>query len=387
MAELTMQLVGAFPSTGVAHRWYVRKTSTTDLQIRIADSGGNLIPLDYVLPTRSINTGNHLTGGGDLSANRTLSLQFTHSTYVNDSESNPRLYFGGTGNQYASILRASDTGQNHELRSGANVATWKVAADSGNLLIGNVPWARLSDHVSVNSGTGLTGGGSLSANRTIALTGQALSFHNLGSNGLVCRNGGTIVARSIQGTTDQIVVTNGNGASGNPTIALASSFLGNNGILAKYIKTDNWQVISGTTSVSRITSQSFSWTPSYYGIGRKYIQVTKGAVSASSTGDYDLTFNWYIKNEFISIFSETITSLSTSGVNYEIIAEIVVRSSGQVLLTFTLVYSYPDGTTKRRYTAYYNSEAYNDSFLIDVRVTPSSTALSISEQSTQITII
>lgn len=46
-----------------------------------------------------------------------------------------------------------------------------------------------------------------------------------GSNGIIVRTAlNTVVARTIQGTTSEIIVTNGNGVAGNPTISL-SSFL------------------------------------------------------------------------------------------------------------------------------------------------------------------
>ena len=74
----------------------------------------------------------------------------------------------------------------------------------------------------IATGTGLTGGGDLSANRTLALVGQALALHNLGTNGMIARTGsGTVAARTIAGTAP-IVVTNGDGVAGNPTVALGS---------------------------------------------------------------------------------------------------------------------------------------------------------------------
>lgn len=80
--------------------------------------------------------------------------------------------------------------------------------------------------LTIANGTGITGGGAavdLSADRswTIGLTGQALAFHNLASNGLVVRTAAaTVAARTITGTANQIAVTNGDGVAGNPTLAL-----------------------------------------------------------------------------------------------------------------------------------------------------------------------
>jgi hypothetical protein len=72
----------------------------------------------------------------------------------------------------------------------------------------------------VTAGTGLTGGGDLAADRSFALTGQALALHSLGTNGMIVRTGaGTVAARAITGGTG-ITVSNGDGVSGNPTVAL-----------------------------------------------------------------------------------------------------------------------------------------------------------------------
>jgi hypothetical protein len=90
----------------------------------------------------------------------------------------------------------------------------------------------------VNSGTGLTGGGDLTADRALALTGQALALHNLGNNGLITRTGsGTFAARQINAGTG-VQVSSNDGVTGNPTVALTGQALdlhnvGNNGFFVK----------------------------------------------------------------------------------------------------------------------------------------------------------
>ena len=76
---------------------------------------------------------------------------------------------------------------------------------------------------SIATNNGVTGG-TITSTGTIGLTGQALALHNLATNGLIIRTGsGTVTARTIAGTTDQITVTNGDGVSGNPTISLPAT--------------------------------------------------------------------------------------------------------------------------------------------------------------------
>jgi hypothetical protein len=96
----------------------------------------------------------------------------------------------------------------------------------------------------VASGTGLTGGGDLSADRTLALDGQALALHNLATNGLIARTGaGTVAGRSIAAAAGAgITVTNGDGVAGNPTVA---------GVALTQAQVQN----SGDTTLGMVTGQ------------------------------------------------------------------------------------------------------------------------------------
>jgi len=72
----------------------------------------------------------------------------------------------------------------------------------------------------VNSSNGITGGGNLSSDLNLSLTGLPLAILNLASNGLIVRTGtSSAVSRSITGFANQINVSNGDGVSGNPSIS------------------------------------------------------------------------------------------------------------------------------------------------------------------------
>jgi len=80
---------------------------------------------------------------------------------------------------------------------------------------GYVPEAR-----TISNGAGITGGGNLSANRTIGLTGLALAFHNLANNGFAVRTAAGVVASRAMTGSNSISVANGDGVAGNPTFTM-----------------------------------------------------------------------------------------------------------------------------------------------------------------------
>ena len=74
------------------------------------------------------------------------------------------------------------------------------------------------------SGLSVSNGDGVSGNPTIALTGNLLTLASASGSGLVAINGSSSLSiLSIIGTTNQISVANGNGVSGSPTIGLANN--------------------------------------------------------------------------------------------------------------------------------------------------------------------
>jgi hypothetical protein len=107
----------------------------------------------------------------------------------------------GTANQ---LLRRNSTNTAYEFFT----HTFEASFDKGGL----------------TSGTGITLSGTLinrlvgTGDITFGLTGQALDFHNLATNGFVVRTGSGVVTRSFTAGTG-ISITNNDGISGNPTIS------------------------------------------------------------------------------------------------------------------------------------------------------------------------
>lgn len=96
------------------------------------------------------------------------------------------------------------------------------------------------------AGITVTNGDGASGNPTLALANDLAAYEGLSSTGMVARTGdGTAAARTITGTTNSIDVTNGSGVSGNPTLAVSSTYAGGTSITTVgTIATGTW---NGTT--------------------------------------------------------------------------------------------------------------------------------------------
>ena len=107
----------------------------------------------------------------------------------------------------------------------------------------------------------ITNGDGVAGDPTVALAGTALALQNLASTGVVARTAAnTLAARTITGTANQITVTNGDGVSGNPTLALAGTAsslqgLATNGIVARTAaNTVTARTLTGTTGRITVTN-------------------------------------------------------------------------------------------------------------------------------------
>ena len=169
-------------------------------------------------------------------SSNTQNLSVTQKVFARDIQANNDLSVTSTANFNNKLIVSGSTGQ-IDLKGGAtNVRFWDVdnsnywefvtpnssANYALNLALGNttlVSGTMVPTTISISTGTGLTGGGNLSADRTLSLTGQALALHNLSSTGIVARTGSaSFSSRSIAVSGTGISITNGDGVSGDPTI-------------------------------------------------------------------------------------------------------------------------------------------------------------------------
>jgi len=126
----------------------------------------------------------------------------------------------------------------------------------------------------ITTQNGITGGGDLTSNRTLELTGQARALHDLATNGLVVRTtANTFAARTITGTANRVTVTDGNGGTGNPTIDIASTYAGQNTI------TTLGTIVTGTWNGTAIGL-------AYGGTGADLSAETNGAIFKKSGSSF-----------------------------------------------------------------------------------------------------
>jgi len=114
----------------------------------------------------------------------------------------------------SSTNSVTSTSHTHEFNPGGTAAQYI----RGNGTLATFPPIGSGTVTSIATNNGITGG-TITTSGTIGLTGQALALHNLGTNGLIARTGsGTVATRTIT-AGNGIAVSNGDGVSGNPSIA------------------------------------------------------------------------------------------------------------------------------------------------------------------------
>ena len=153
-----------------------------------------------------------------------------------------------------------------------NTDTGWVLTTNNPITLGTTPLAftQFSGAGQVTAGAGLTrtgntldvgAGTGIQVNADdVALTGQALAFHNLAISGMVARTAAnTVAARTLTGTTNRLTITNGDGVSGNPTFDIAATYVGQSSITTLgTITTGTWNastlgVSYGGTGVTSLT--------------------------------------------------------------------------------------------------------------------------------------
>lgn len=130
---------------------------------------------------------------------------------------NSRYFSVGTG------LGIVDNGAQSYLRIVLNAASGSLeSASNGIIAKDSVSTVVARTITSGSSGLSITNGNGVSGNPTISLTGTVVSLANLSSIGMLSVGGGSVNARTLLGTANQIDIVNGDGTN-NPTFSIASN--------------------------------------------------------------------------------------------------------------------------------------------------------------------
>jgi hypothetical protein len=265
-ADPDLDAISALSGAGLAARtgastWALRTLTAGDgMSVANGDgAAGNpevAVNSTVVRTTREITTSDGIAGGGDMTADRALSLT-GQALAIHQVSSNGIIARTSAG---VFTPRTIVGGDGVDVTFGAGVnGDPSIAVDS----------SVVRTSFAISTGTGLTGGGNFSTPRTFSLNGQALAIHNLTGTGIVVRDGGSsFVVRSLVGG-DGINMTNGSGVSGAPTIAVDSSVVrttrevnSGNGLTGGGTLANNRTISMGTpssitaTSVNEVTSGS-----------------------------------------------------------------------------------------------------------------------------------
>jgi hypothetical protein len=202
----------------------------------LLDTNGNEL-IDFTQVTSAVNniliknaaSGSPVeitTAGGDTNVSLSIASKGNGAIILDTGTGAGELDLkSGTGG-----VRIWDTNSTHYYRfvTGDRTANYDITLPAGNVTLTAgtmVPDART---LTVSTGNGITGGVSavdLTADRawTLGLTGQSLALHNLATNGVIVKTGtDTVAARTVTAGTG-VTVTNGDGVSGNPTIAIGQA--------------------------------------------------------------------------------------------------------------------------------------------------------------------
>jgi hypothetical protein len=141
---------------------------------------------------------------------------------------NSRRLSAGTG------VGLVDGGAQSTLQITLNAASGSLEAASNGLIAKTASNAVTARSIVVSgSGLGISDGNGVSGDPTLALTGLPSSLAGLSGSGFLrLPNNGTVSTATLTGTGGQITVTGGDGTSGNPTFAIASNpaLPGNGGV-------------------------------------------------------------------------------------------------------------------------------------------------------------
>ena len=239
-------------------------------------------------------------------------------------------------------LTLTDGGAQSYYQVGLTGAVSQLNPLGGGIVVKNGAGTLVNRSIATSgAGISVSNGDGSGANPTLALSGVALAVANLSGSGMLAlvSSGTSVAGRDLTGTANQITITNGDGASGNPTFAIASNAVvpgtggvvvpngttaqkpaGSNGQI-RY-NTDSqvfegyangsWNPFSLAGGVSTFSAGSTGFTPSTASSG---VVTLGGVLNVTNGGTGAGTLTGYVKGSGTSAMtaSATIPSTDISG--------------------------------------------------------------------------
>jgi len=186
----------------------------------------------------------------------------------------------------------------------------------------------------IETSGGITGGGNLTQNRAISLTGQALALNNITSTGFFTRGSdGSIRTRVISGDNTSISVSNGNGDASFPII---SAILANT--IESQAGTNTVKLMTSARTLDSINANAVRGYIVFNGATGEVMKSRNLTLVKSGTGNYSIictasirdgTPNWGVvvtnvddgrinigpvfANDYLQIYNTFISNRSTTG--------------------------------------------------------------------------
>ena len=175
---------------------------------------------------------------------------------------------------------------------GTTALSFAQFSGAGQIVAGN-GLTKTGNTLDVGAGTGIA-----VAADTVGLTGQALALHNLATNGLIVRtSSGVVAARALTGVANRTTVTNGDGVSGNPTVDVASTYVGQTSInTLGTISSGTWAATDVEVSHGGTGTSSLAARGVLFGNGTSAVGVTATSSVDGSFLREDATGNPYWSN-------------------------------------------------------------------------------------------